>query len=48
MLPPTSKKDGVESSRGSLKNGAEMLVLFLHGAHLVLKSGILPHSARSK
>jgi hypothetical protein len=36
-----SQKDGVESNRGSLKGGAEVFMLFLHGAQLVLWSSVL-------
>jgi len=36
-----SQKDGVEGIEGSLKDGAEVFVLFLRGAHLVLMFGIL-------
>ena len=33
-----SQNDGVESNRGSLRGGAEALMLFLHGALLFLRS----------
>ena len=36
-----SQKDGVESNRGSLKGGAEALMLFLRGAQLVLLLSVL-------
>ena len=36
-----SQKDGVEGNGGSLKDGAEAFVLFLRGAHLVLRSSVL-------
>ena len=36
-----SQKNGVESSRGVLKNGAEVFVLFLRSAQLVLRSSVL-------
>jgi hypothetical protein len=36
-----TQKDGVQSNGGSLKNVAEIFVLFLCGVHLVLRSGIL-------
>ena len=36
-----SPKDGVESNRGSLKDGAEAFMLFLRGAQLVLQSSVL-------
>jgi len=39
--PTHSQKDGVEGIEGSLKDGAEVFVLFLRGAHLVLMFGIL-------
>jgi hypothetical protein len=35
------QKDGVENNGGSLKDGAEAYVLFLHGAQLVLQSSVL-------
>jgi len=35
-----SKKDGVEGNGGSLKDGAEACVLFLHSAQLVLRSSV--------
>ena len=40
-MPPTPKKDDVESSGGSLENVAEVFVLFLCGVQLVLRSGVL-------
>jgi hypothetical protein len=36
-----SPKDGVESNRGSLKDGAEAFMLFLRGAQLLLQSSVL-------
>ena len=36
-----SQKDGVEGNGGSLKDGAEVFMLFLHGAQLVLRSSVL-------
>jgi hypothetical protein len=36
-----TQKDDVESNRGSLENVAEILVLFLCGVELVLRSGVL-------
>ena len=36
-----SPKDGMEGNRGSLKNGAEAIVLFLHVAQLELRSSVL-------
>jgi len=36
-----SQMDGVESNGGSLKRGAEAFMLFLHGAHLALRSSVL-------
>jgi aspartate carbamoyltransferase regulatory subunit len=36
-----SQKDDVESNGGFLKDGAEAFVLFLRGAHLVLRSSVL-------
>ena len=36
-----SQKDGVEGNRGSLTDGAEASMLFLHGAQLVLRSSVL-------
>ena len=36
-----SQKDGVESDGGSLKGGAEALMLFLRGAQLVLLLSVL-------
>ena len=41
MVPPTPKKDDVESNGGSLKNVAEIFVMFLCGVQLVLGSGVL-------
>jgi hypothetical protein len=35
------QKDSMESSRYSLKNGAEVFVLFLHGVQLALRSSVL-------
>ena len=39
MVPPTPKR--MEGNGGSLKDGAEAFVLFLCGAQLVLRSGVL-------
>jgi hypothetical protein len=36
-----SQKDGVEGNGGSLKDGTEAFVLFLHSAQLVLRSSVL-------
>jgi hypothetical protein len=36
-----SQKDGVEGNRGSLKDCLEAVVLFLHGAQLVLRPSVL-------
>ena len=36
-----SQKDGVEGNAGSLKDGAEAIMLFLHGAQLILRSCVL-------
>ena len=36
-----SQKDGVESNGGSLKGGAEVFMLILCGAQLVLRSSVL-------
>ena len=36
-----SQKDGVEGNGGSLKDGAQAFVLFLHSAQLVLWSSVL-------
>ena len=36
------QKDGVEGNRGSLTDGAEILVLFLLDAQLALRSSVLP------
>jgi len=33
--------DGVEGDGGSLEDGAEAFVLFLHGAQLILQSNVL-------
>jgi hypothetical protein len=41
MVPPTPKKDDVESNGGSLKNVAEMFVLCFSGVQLILRSGVL-------
>jgi hypothetical protein len=36
-----SRKDGVEGNEGSLEDGAEAFVLFLHGTQLILRSSVL-------
>jgi len=36
-----TQKDGVESNGGSLENVAKIIVLFLCGVQLVLRSGVL-------
>jgi hypothetical protein len=36
-------KDGVKNSGGLVKNDAEVFVLFLHGAQLVLRSGVVQY-----
>ena len=36
-----SQKDGVVGNAGSLKDGAEAIMLFLHGAQLILRSCVL-------
>ena len=36
-----TQKDGVESNEGSLKGGAEDLMLFLRGAQLAVRSSVL-------
>ena len=36
-----TQKDDVESNRGSLENAAKVIVLFLCGVQLVLRSGVL-------
>ena len=41
MVPPTPKKDDVESNGGSLENVAKVFVLFLCGVQLLLRSGVL-------
>ena len=40
-MPPTPKKDDVESSGGSLENVVGIFVLFFCGDQLVLRSGVL-------
>ena len=40
MVPPT-QKNYVESNGGSLENVAKVVVLFLCGVQLVLRSGVL-------
>ena len=40
-VPLTPNRDGVESDGGSLKGGAEALMLFLRSAQLVLRSSVL-------
>ena len=39
--PPHTQKGGVEGNGGSLRGGAEAFMLFLHGAHLVLRPSVL-------
>ena len=42
LVPPShTQKDDVESNGGSLKNVAEIFVLFFCGVQLVLRSGVL-------
>ena len=36
-----SQNDGVKGNGGSLEDGAEAFVLFLHGVQLVLRSSVL-------